>query len=49
MVSVAIKGPALVESKQLAKQIRTHAVGRRNVGITVTDALGSPANFSVTS
>jgi hypothetical protein len=46
-VTVTIKGPALVESKQLTKQVRSHAVGRQNVRITVTDALGSSSSFAV--
>lgn len=48
-VSVTIKGPALVETKKLAKQLRTHAIGRQSARITVTDALGAPSSFSVSS
>ncbi len=48
-VSVTVKAPALVESKQLTKQVRTRAVGQVNVRITVTDAAGSPSSFAVSS
>ena len=48
-VSVTAKGPSLLESKRLTKQLRAHAVGHVNIRITVTDALGTPSSFDVSS
>lgn len=44
-VSVTIKGPALVESKQLARNRRSHAAGPQHAQITVTDADGRSSSF----
>ena len=43
--SVAISSSALVESKQLQKQERRHAVAAKHVQITVADADGSSHSF----
>ncbi|HUE26012.1 MAG TPA: hypothetical protein VMP89_04510 [Solirubrobacteraceae bacterium] len=48
-VSATIRGPALVESKQLRRQSRTHSARRKTVQITLSDADGSSSGFVVSS
>jgi hypothetical protein len=47
-VSVAIGPPALVESKQLQRQLRTRSSHSVKVEITVTDANGASSSFVIT-
>jgi hypothetical protein len=47
-VSVAIGRPALVESKQLQRRLRTRSLHSVKVQITVTDAGGASSSFAVT-
>jgi hypothetical protein len=47
-VSVTIGGTALIESKQLKRQARSHPAGSRKAQISVTDADGSTSSFVAT-